>query len=204
MAAPTQQPVGVDPRPVDAGQGLRVLRLVRGLGPQALPAVVETALGADRYAALLASGGSDQHIQQQIDAAVDAVFGPKEQDMTSPTTAAATPPDEPAIDGADLAPIAFDTTAPAPDVERIEVFTIDGKPYTIPKKLPVQDALRGLEVMADGGEAVLIPFLARAYLGDDGYKALLAVPTITDEQINPIMRRLRKMFLQRLREIAGN
>lgn len=199
MPGTAQPPAGVDPQPVDAGQALRVLRLTRGLGPQALPAVVETAIGPDRYSALLAEGGTDEHIQDQIDTAVEAVFGPKEQDMTSPTT---TPPD--AVDGADLTPVAFDTTVPAPPVERIVVFSIDGKDYTAPKKLPTADVLRLLDVMSNDGEAALIPQLMTTSFGEDGYAALLAVPNITDEQINPIMRRLRAMFLKRLREVAGN
>lgn len=191
---------------VDAGRALEVLRAVRDTGPAALPAVLAAALHPDRLATLPAA--SDAEIAAAVDTAVVAVFGPPDTpgEDTSVTQPQPVHADPLAVDGAELAPVDFDTTKARPAPERLTLFTVDGTSYGVQNPLPAGLVLRMLDVMGSRGEGALVAELIPAALGPDGYHALLhaADEAGDDAGINQIINRIRKLFYNRLKDVAGN
>jgi hypothetical protein len=56
--------------------------------------------------------------------------------------------------------------------ERVDVFSIDGVMYSMPKVINAAIALRAVEIIEQGGDLAVIPFMFRETIGPDGYEAL--------------------------------
>jgi hypothetical protein len=103
-------------------------------------------------------------------------------------------------------PIEIHTLDPAdaPDVETEVLFTIDGTEYRVPKEVPPITGLRALDIIADEGEAPGLRWLLQEVLGQDGYDALLACPSITSKQLGQIMTVVRDKAMGDLEAASGN
>ncbi len=80
-----------------------------------------------------------------------------------------------------------DTAEEKDDTEQIEVFSIDGKVYSIPNKVVPGIGRRLIYMARTEGVPQAEDWLGRAMLGNDGWLALINFPAITDEDIQRVL-----------------
>ncbi|MFJ8935353.1 hypothetical protein ACIRL0_06490 [Streptomyces sp. NPDC102365] len=76
-------------------------------------------------------------------------------------------------------PLRFSSKAPTE--ERVPIFYVDDDEYTIPKFISRSFSLGVMERARDVGMEIAVTEAMEELLGDDGYKALLNCPSISDE-----------------------
>ncbi|MGC5565343.1 hypothetical protein ACPYPG_21245 [Streptomyces sp. FR-108] len=69
----------------------------------------------------------------------------------------------------------------APTEERVPIFYIDDDEYTIPKFISKSLSLNVLDRARDVGMEIAVTEAMEELLGEDGYKALLNCPSVSDE-----------------------
>jgi len=89
---------------------------------------------------------------------------------------------------------------PSPDVE---LFSLDGVPYTIPAKPRVNLALRYLWHAKQYGEDRAAAELLESLLGADGFEVLVNYDDLTTEQFDAIMTAATKYTLGALEDTKG-
>lgn len=67
--------------------------------------------------------------------------------------------------------------------ERVEVFSVNGTPYTAPANPGSAFALQYLSYKREHGEDEAVDWLLRKMLGDDGYAALVGFDNLQDTQL---------------------
>lgn len=97
------------------------------------------------------------------------------------------------------------TTKPvSADVEQIELFSIDGKSYSIPNKPRVNVALRYLKLAREQGVDAAAAYLIESLIGADGYEALMNYEDLTSEELASIVSAAQKATLGGLEAPKGN
>jgi hypothetical protein len=91
--------------------------------------------------------------------------------------------------------INFDERPPAPEVERVPLFVLDGKEYTIPAKIGPAVGLRYLYDLKLLGEQAAIAGLLFTVLGQDAMEALSNSSQVTMADVNIIMEIVRDQTL---------
>jgi hypothetical protein len=92
--------------------------------------------------------------------------------------------------------IELDSKAPVePDVERVPVFSIDGKAYTMPAEVKPHVGLRYLWMLKQDGADYAGAWLMEQVLGADGFKALAEYEPLTKQQFEDIQVIIRNHTL---------
>ena len=94
-------------------------------------------------------------------------------------------------------------TGSAPASPNVELFSLDGVPYTIPAKPRVNLALRYLWHAKQYGEDRAAAELLESLLGADGFEVLVNYDDLTTEQFDAIMTAATKYTLGALEDTKG-
>jgi hypothetical protein len=94
-------------------------------------------------------------------------------------------------------------TGSAPPSPNVELFSLDGVPYTIPAKPRVNLALRYLWHAKQYGEDRAAAELLESLLGADGFEVLVNYDDLTTEQFDAIMTAATKYTLGALEDTTG-
>lgn len=97
-------------------------------------------------------------------------------------------------------------TAPDTGVapELVELFTLDGRVFSIPAKPRVSVALRYLWHARQYGEDRAAAELLEALLGAEGFEALVNYDDLTAEQFQAVLDAAQKVTLGALEDAKGN
>lgn len=82
--------------------------------------------------------------------------------------------------------------------ERVDVFTLNGTTYSIPKKPRVRWGLYYLNLIRNEGSDVAVSWLLENCLGKDGYEALLAYEELTPVQLQTVIKACAQTVLGEL------
>ncbi|MGY6019596.1 hypothetical protein [Streptomyces spinosirectus] len=80
-----------------------------------------------------------------------------------------------------------------PEEERVPLFAIDGKVYTVPKFVPQGIALEFLRLNRQHGEQTAAVRLLERMLGPEAYEALEQCPTLDDVKMQKIIDMSQKL-----------
>ena len=80
-----------------------------------------------------------------------------------------------------------------PDEERVPLFSIDGRVYTVPKFVPQGLSLEFVRLNRQYGENVAAVRLLERMLGPEAYEALEQCPTLDNEQMQKILDMSQKL-----------
>ncbi|MEV6014741.1 hypothetical protein [Streptomyces sp. NPDC051997] len=80
-----------------------------------------------------------------------------------------------------------------PDEERVPLFSIDGRVYTVPKFVPQGLSLEFVRLNRQFGENVAAVRLLERMLGAEAYEALEQCPTLDAEQMQKILDMSQKL-----------
>jgi len=89
-------------------------------------------------------------------------------------------------------------------VETVTLFTIDGKPYDIPKTIDAAFALRTLKAMRTKGELVAMAEMFEGIIGEEAYEALCAFKGLTGPQLKQLMDEVTTYVMGQVEDVAGN
>lgn len=84
-------------------------------------------------------------------------------------------------------------TTEIPEEDRVPLFTIDGKVYTVPKFVPQGVSLEFVRLNRTEGEAVASVRLLERMLGPESYEALEQCPALDDKQMQKIIDMAQKL-----------
>jgi hypothetical protein len=104
---------------------------------------------------------------------------------TSPTRPVAVP-----LNG--FEPIRIVTPDQPAEVEMVEIFSIDNKPYCVPKDVSPSVSLRFMKLARLEGMEVAMAGLLEEMLGEEAYDALASYPHLTKEQFSDVMQLIRR------------
>lgn len=88
-------------------------------------------------------------------------------------------------------PINFDSRPPVTEVDRVHLFTLDGKDYFIPERIRPAVGLRYLYELKVKDEQYAIAGLLFAVLGEDAMDALSSSESVTPQDLKVIMEIVR-------------
>lgn len=91
--------------------------------------------------------------------------------------------------------VTLTTNTEASPVETVELFSIDGKSYSIEKKPRVNVALKYLKIARNEGADAAGAFLLEKLLGEEAYEALLDYDDLTPENLAAIVEAAQKATL---------
>jgi hypothetical protein len=89
-------------------------------------------------------------------------------------------------------PIRIVTPETPPEIEMVEVFSIDGEPYCVPKDVSPSVALRFMKLARQTGTEIAMGALIEEMLGEEAYDALANCPHVTKEQFRDVMTLIRE------------
>jgi len=92
-------------------------------------------------------------------------------------------------------PIRIVTPETPPEVEMVEVFSIDDRPYCVPKDVSPSVALRFMKLARQTGTEIAMGALLEEMLGEEAYDALANCPHVTKEQFADVMTLIREHAL---------
>ncbi|HET9384507.1 MAG TPA: hypothetical protein VFO67_05120 [Gemmatimonadales bacterium] len=96
------------------------------------------------------------------------------------------------------------SSTPLPEyAEREPLFSIDGKVYSMPKKIPAGVALRALEEVAARGEIAGAAVLFKEVVGPDAYEALRDCKGIDEDGFAAILRIVQDKAMGQLDKLKG-
>ena len=74
------------------------------------------------------------------------------------------------------------------EVEQVEIFSIEGVPYSIPNKVKVNLQLKYLRELKLNGELQATYLLLETLLSPEGYEALMNYDDLTDEDFEAVVK----------------
>lgn len=86
-------------------------------------------------------------------------------------------------------------TSEAPAIEDEPVFSIDGRVFTMPKRVPVATALKYMRMVRKEGQDVAIGWAVEKVLGEEAYVALSEFDGLTKDQLAQVMEIVRQKLL---------
>jgi hypothetical protein len=84
-------------------------------------------------------------------------------------------------------------TSTVPDEDRVPLFSIDGRVYSIPRMVPQGISLEYLRIARQFGENAAAGRLLERLLGEEAYTALEECPSLDDEKMQKIMDMAQKI-----------
>lgn len=105
----------------------------------------------------------------------------------------------------DFEPVRFVTKRPEDrePVERVVLFSLDDKDYTIPRKFPVSLGLKVIRTMRKRGQEIAMAELLEEVIGEDAYEALVNYPDLEDSDIERLMEIVQSLALGSLDSPKG-
>lgn len=94
-------------------------------------------------------------------------------------------------------------TEPAAE-ERIPLFSIDGKEYTIPKVVDAAFALRAMRTVRDKGELFAAAEIFEQVVGTEAYDALCNFKGLKGSQLKQLIDEVVGYVMGQVEDIAGN
>jgi hypothetical protein len=94
------------------------------------------------------------------------------------------------VDG--FEPIRIVTPETPPEIELVEIFSIDGKPFCIPMDVSPSVSLRFMKLARLEGMEIAMAGLLEEMLGTEAYDALANYPHLTKEQFADVMVLIRR------------
>ena len=94
-------------------------------------------------------------------------------------------------------------STPETEVEKVELFSLNGVSYSIPKKPRVNVALRYLKMAREEGTEAASAFLLESLVGEEAYKALMDFDDLTQETLGQIAEAAQKHTLGGLEAPKG-
>lgn len=79
------------------------------------------------------------------------------------------------------------------EVEQVELFSIDGKSYTIPKKPRMNVALKTMKMIRTEGEDAAAAYMLEAVIGEEAYDALTDYDDLDPETFRQIIAIAQKV-----------
>ena len=89
------------------------------------------------------------------------------------------------------------------EVERVDVFSIDGVMYSMPKEVNAAIALRAVEIIRREGDMAVVPFMFAETVGRDGYEALKNCTSLKAGQLKQVVRIISDSVLGAVELSAG-
>ncbi len=87
------------------------------------------------------------------------------------------------------------TATEAPTVETVELFSIDGVTYGMPKKLGPTLAMKYLRMARVRGEEIAMGWALEAVIGEAAYTALMDFDGLTAAQLSQVMEVVRLQLI---------
>lgn len=84
----------------------------------------------------------------------------------------------------DFEPIQL-TTEKVDDKDKVHLFSIDGRDYLVPKKVPYRVTLKASKIFAEKTQAQAEAYVMTQFLGEEAYDALCE-STVTEEEFEKI------------------
>ena len=81
------------------------------------------------------------------------------------------------------------------EVELVDVFSVDGVMYSMPKEVNAAIALRAVEIMRREGDMAVVPFMFSETVGLDGYEALKNCTSLKPEQLKQVVKIISESVL---------
>lgn len=95
------------------------------------------------------------------------------------------------------------STTDAPDVEQIELFSIDGQSYTIPNKPRLNVALKTLKMARTEGQDAAMAYMMEAAIGAEAFDALTEYEDLDAKTLEAIMTAAQKVVFGGLEAPKG-
>lgn len=89
------------------------------------------------------------------------------------------------------------------EAEQIELFSIDGKSYTIPNKPRLNVALKTLKLVRTQGEEAASAFMLEAVIGEEAFEALTEYDDLDAETFQQIILAAQKIVFGGLEAPKG-
>jgi hypothetical protein len=96
------------------------------------------------------------------------------------------------------------TTNTSEEVEQVELFSIDGKSYTIANKPRLNVALKSLKLARKDGEEAAAAYMLEAVLGEEAFDALTEYEDLTPETFTAIFQAAQKVVFGGLEGPKGH
>lgn len=81
------------------------------------------------------------------------------------------------------------------ETETVELFTLNGKTYSIPNKARINVALRYLDEARNKGQDMAAAYLLETLIGREGYEALMDYDDLTPELFQTVVLAAQKVVL---------
>lgn len=96
------------------------------------------------------------------------------------------------------------TTTEPVDEERIPLFSIDGREYTIPKSVDAAFALRAIKTVREKGELFAAAQIFEEVIGTEAYDALCNFKGLKGPQLKQLIDEVVGYVMGQVEDIAGN
>lgn len=100
--------------------------------------------------------------------------------------------------------IELSTSEATADIEMVELFSIDGKSYEIPKKPRMNIALRAMKLMRTQGTEAAGAYMLEELLGEEAYDALCDYDDLDADTLQAIMAGAQKVVFGGLEGPKGS
>jgi hypothetical protein len=86
------------------------------------------------------------------------------------------------------------------EITVVPLFSLDGKIYEVPDRVPYIEALRSIETANTRGEAAAVAYQLRLLLGAEGYEILMGFEDLEEDQFTQIVERASEIVMRAKRE----
>ena len=100
--------------------------------------------------------------------------------------------------------MSIELTTSTEEVEKLELFSIDGKSYYIDNKPRINVALKTLKLLRTEGEEAAMAFMMEAAIGEEAFDALTEYDDLTPETFQAIVQAAQKVVFGGLEAPKGN
>lgn len=100
-------------------------------------------------------------------------------------------------------PVRVDTSAPAVDADRFDLFYIDDQAYTAPCRVPAGVALEALSVAFNSGPTAAAWFIIDKTVGEENIKLLYDQPSLTLDECQRMLTKLGEVFWGQVQDMVG-
>lgn len=100
--------------------------------------------------------------------------------------------------------MSIELTTSTEEVEKLELFSIDGKSYYIDNKPRLNVALKTLKLIRKDGEEAAIAYMMEAAIGEEAFDALTEYDDLDIETFQAIVQAAQKVVFGGLEAPKGN
>lgn len=96
------------------------------------------------------------------------------------------------VTSTELEPLRLVTPENPPEVEEVELFSIDGRAYMVPREVSPAVSLRFLKAARQVGAELAMGELLEEMLGEEGYDALMNFKYLTQQNLVDLMELVKR------------